>query len=324
LKRIVLPLLTIILATLACGKSTPTPAAVDRYSLLPEIKYTPEMDSWPPIIIDGWAPPVPLPYPVNTSGGEDSPFIMPDGQILYFFFTPDVSIPPERQLLDGVTGIWVVHRDGETWTEPERVRLSDPGELSLDGCEFVLGNRMYFCSTREGYTGVQWFSAEFQNGIWQAWRYAADELKQNEFEVGELHITADGQELFFHSSRPGGYGGLDIWVSQKNAGSWGEPVNLGPNVNTSTDEGWPFVSVDGQELWFNGQSTRGHPGPAIFRSLRQTDGSWGVAAEIVSQFAGEPTLCDDGKTLYFVHHYYSKDLNQMQEADIYVTHQLEP
>ncbi len=183
---------------------------------------------------------------------------------------------------------------------------------------------MYFCSAREGYNGIQWFSAEFQNGLWQAWRYAGNELKQNEFEVGELHITADGQELYFHSSRPGGYGGLDIWVSQKIAGGWGEPVDLGPNVNTSADEGWPFVSVDGQELWFNGQSTRGHPGPAIFRSLRQTDGSWGVAAEIVSQFAGEPSLSGDGKTLYFVHHYYSKDLNQMLEADIYVTHQLEP
>jgi len=43
---------------------------------------------------------------VNTPGGEDSPFITPDGATLYFFLTPDVSIPVERQLFDGVTGIW--------------------------------------------------------------------------------------------------------------------------------------------------------------------------------------------------------------------------
>ena len=41
--------------------------------------------------------------PVNTSGREDSPFLLPDGQTLYFFFTPDVSIPAEKQLFDGVT-----------------------------------------------------------------------------------------------------------------------------------------------------------------------------------------------------------------------------
>ena len=77
--------------------------------------------------------------------------------------------------------------------------------------------------------------------------------------------------------------------------------------------------MDGLELWFNGQSTKGRPGPAIFRSLRQPDGTWGAAEEIVSTFAGEPTLSGDGKTLYFVHHYYSEDLGTMLEADIYVS-----
>jgi hypothetical protein len=324
MNRISFSILVFILAILACEPSTPTPAPVDRYSLLPKTKYTPESDFWPPTIIDGWSQPVPIPYPVNTSGGEDSPFILPDNKTLYFFFTPDVSVPAEKQLLDGLTGIWLTHRTGETWSEPERVRLSDPGKLALDGCEFVTGDQMYFCTVREGYTGIQWFSAVFQNGSWQNWRYAGDELKQSEYEVGELHISADGQELYFHSSHPGGYGGMDIWVSLKTPEGWGEPVNLGSSVNTSADEGWPFVSMDGQELWFNGQSSRGRPGPAIFRSLRQPDSSWGAAEEIVSTFAGEPTLSGDGKTLYFVHHYYSKNISTMLDADIYVSHRIEP
>lgn len=319
MKKLLLPFACLTLVILACGTSTPTPAPVDRYPLLPKAKYTPETDFWPPIIIDGWSQPVPLPYPVNTSGGEDSPFVLPDGQTLYFFFTPDVNIPAEKQLLDGVTGIWVAHRSGETWSEPERVRLSNPGELALDGCEFVSGDLMFFCTAREGYTEAQWFRADFKNNIWQDWRFAGDELKQSEYEVGELHISADGQELYFHSSRPGGYGGLDIWLSHKTTAGWGIPVNLGPGINTAADEGWPFVSADRQELWFNGQSTKGRPGPAIFRSLRQPDGFWGTAEEIVSTFAGEPTLSADGKTLYFVHHYYSEDMSTMLEADIYVS-----
>ena len=324
MKRFLFPVGLLILAILACGKPTPTPVSVDRYFQLPQIKYTPEMDFWPPSTMEGWSPPEPLPYPVNTSGGEDSPFITPDDQTLYFFFTPDVSIPAEKQLLDGVTGIWVTQRDGKFWSEPQRVRLSDPGELSLDGCEFISGNLMYFCTARAGYDGVQWFNAIFETGKWQEWRYAGDELKQSEYELGELHITADGLWLYFHSSRPGGYGGLDIWRSQKNASGWGEPVNLGAAVNTTADEGWPFVSADGQELWFNGQSTTGQPGPAIFRARRQPDGSWGEVVEVVSSFAGEPSLSADGKTLYFIHHYYSQDLNVMLEADIYSSNRSGP
>lgn len=167
MKRILLIASALLLAVIACEQTSPThtstPTPVDRYTLMPAVKVAPAEDFWPPSIAAGWSQPVPLPHPVSTAGGEDSPFITPDNQTLYFWFTPDVSIPAERQLLDGVTGIWVTRRIGETWSEPERVRLSDPGKLALDGCEFVLGNRMYFCTAREGYTGIQWFRAEFQD-----------------------------------------------------------------------------------------------------------------------------------------------------------------
>ncbi|MEW6094156.1 MAG: hypothetical protein AB1531_09350 [Chloroflexota bacterium] len=322
MKKLILVLGVLFLGVLACGQATPTPEPVDRYSLVPDIKYGPESDFWPPTAIDGWTQPVPLPFPVNTTGGEDGPFILPDGQTLYFFFTPDVSIPAEQQLFDGVTGIWVTHRSGETWSEPERVWLSDPGELALDGCEFVSGDLMYFCTARAGYTGLQWFRADFRDGFWQDWRYAGDELKQSEYEVGELHISSDGQELYFHSPRPGGYGSLDIWVSQMTEDGWGFPFNLGSSINTIYDDGWPYISPDGQELWFLSQSTKGRPGPALFRSLRQPDGSWGQSEEIITTFAGEPTLSEDGMTLYFTHHYFSEDLSTMLEADIYVSYRI--
>jgi hypothetical protein len=57
-----------------------------------------------------------------------------------------------------------------------------------------------------------------------------------------------------------------------------------------------------------------------FVSFRQPDGGWGECREIVSSFAGEPALTGDGRTLYFVHHFYSADMSRMLEADIYVAH----
>lgn len=125
--------------------------------------------------------------------------------------------------------------------------------------------------------------------------------------------------MVFASKRAGGLGGFDLWISTKTNNSWSEPTNLGAPVNTAGDENRPYLSPDGQTLWFDSMSSRkGLPGPAIFRSFRQPDGTWNEPEEMISQFAGEPSLSADGRTLYFVHHYFSADLKEMIEADIYV------
>ncbi|MFQ5380903.1 MAG: hypothetical protein ACE5EF_04675 [Dehalococcoidia bacterium] len=135
---------------------TPAPDTVvpRSASITPDrAKVRPADDPLPPVLhSDEWEPPVPLPYPVNSAGAEDSPFVTPDGGELYFFFTPDPSVPAERQVIDGVTGIYHSVLEDGTWSEPERVWLVDEGDLSLDGCEFVQGDVMWFCSVRAGST----------------------------------------------------------------------------------------------------------------------------------------------------------------------------
>ena len=283
---------------------------VSRTDAIPAgaVKFTPAMDEHPPVLhSDEYEEPVPLSGGVNTAGAEDSPFI-PDGSgELYFFFTPDVSVPVEKQLLDGATGIYLSKRAGDVWGPAERVVLQDAGKLSLDGCEFVQGNTMWFCSAREGYTGLHWVTAERRDGTWQDWRIA--DFKES-YEVGELHISADGSELYFHSGRAGGKGQNDIWVSRKINGEWQEPENIGV-INTAENEMMPYLTPDGSELWFN----RFYQGsPAIFRSTR-AGGQWQEPELIISSFAGEPTLDADGN-VYFVHHFYED--GKMIEADIYV------
>jgi len=267
---------------------------------------SPDTDEHSPVMYaSDYEEPMPLPGLVNTAGAEDSPFITPDGKALYFFFTPDVNVPVEQQLLDGVTGIYVSKKVGDTWGEEERVRLQEPGKLSLDGCEFILGNVMWFCSTREDYSGIHWFTAEYEAGRWQDWVIADF---SPEYQVGELHISPDGTELYFGSERPGGKGGLDIWMSQMVGGAWQEPVNIAI-VNTADGEGWPALNPAGDELWF----TRNY---GVWRSKR-VNGQWQAAELVVSPLAGEPTLDEEGN-LYFVHHFFSGD--RMIEADLYVAY----
>ncbi len=80
---------------------------------------------------------------------------------------------------------------------------------------------------------------------------------------GSPSITADGRELYFHSTRPGGQGGLDLWVSTRasTGQGWGRAVNLGSVVNAATNEVAPTISADGLELVF---SDYGTPRPGGF------------------------------------------------------------
>lgn len=121
---------------------------VDRESTIPSdaIKITPETDANPVKSLTAeYSDPVPVLYPISTAGAEDSPFIMPDGNTIYFFFTPYVRIPAEKHVIDSVTGIYVSHKQGDSWTKPERVVLQDNGKLSLDGCFFAKDNYALFC-----------------------------------------------------------------------------------------------------------------------------------------------------------------------------------
>ncbi|MFA5888556.1 MAG: hypothetical protein WC852_07650, partial [Candidatus Nanoarchaeia archaeon] len=201
-------------------KAPEAPILIIRENSLPNdtIKITPEADVSPPVLhSDEFKKPVPV-AAISSKGAEDSPFIPEDRDELYFFFAADVRQEAYIQIRDIANGIYVSKYQNNEWQKPERVLLQDPKKLALDGCEFVHGNEMLFCSAREGYTGVHWFSAEYKEGKWQDWKNADF---NTEYEVGELHIH--GNELYYHSAKAGGKGGTDIWMLTKVNNEWQNP-----------------------------------------------------------------------------------------------------
>ncbi|HEY3221563.1 MAG TPA: hypothetical protein VGJ80_12595 [Gemmatimonadales bacterium] len=93
-------------------------------------------------------------------------------------------------------------------------------------------------------------------------------------------LSNDELSLYFGSDRPGGIGGFDIWVSHRACKdcAWETPVNVGPGVNTSSDETGPGLSIDGHLLFF--RSTRpGGPGLGDVYLAKRTnpkdDFGWG-------------------------------------------------
>jgi outer membrane protein OmpA-like peptidoglycan-associated protein len=65
---------------------------------------------------------------------------------------------------------------------------------------------------------------------------------------------------------PGGIGGNDIYVSFMKNGQWGEPINLGPDINTSGDEMFPYISDD-STLYFASDGWGGFGGLDLFRAI---------------------------------------------------------
>jgi outer membrane protein OmpA-like peptidoglycan-associated protein len=87
-------------------------------------------------------------------------------------------------------------------------------------------------------------------------------------------ISADGRTLYFVSNKKGGYGGYDIWKSNLTDKGWGEPENLGPNINTAYNEQSPFIHPDDSTLYFGSNGWPGLGNKDLFVSRLGKDGKW--------------------------------------------------
>src|SRR5690348_2530399 len=98
-------------------------------------------------------------------------------------------------------------------------------------------------------------------------------------------ISKDGLSLYITSARPGGVGGLDIWVSHRASvdDPWGPPQNLGPTVNSSDNDVAPTFSPDGHQLYFHSFRPGGCGGADIYVSRRHDRGDdfgWGPPEDL--------------------------------------------
>jgi tetratricopeptide (TPR) repeat protein len=93
-------------------------------------------------------------------------------------------------------------------------------------------------------------------------------------------LSESGDQLIFASDRPGGFGGLDLYISKKVDGDWGPPVNIGPEINTQFNEDRPFLVNNGKTLFFSSQGHENMGGYDIFRSDLQSNGLWSVPSNL--------------------------------------------
>lgn len=124
------------------------------------------------------------------------------------------------------------------------------------------------------------FFAEFKNDQW----LSAGEFPFNSTAFNTAHpgLNSDASRLYFASDMPGGYGGYDIYYSDKTGEIWGHPVNSGPVINTSGNEVFPFV-FNNNRLYFASDGHGGQGKVDIFYSDSQHD-LWNSAVNLPSPF----------------------------------------
>ena len=121
---------------------------------------------------------------------------------------------------------------------------------------------------------------------------------------GEPSISADGLELYFNSSRSGGSGRWDLWVTTRatTEDDWGNPQNLGPTVNSSSYDLASCISADGLSLYF-ASDRPGGSGYDVWVTTRPTkDSDWeepvNLGPTINSTFMDAGYISPDGLELY--------------------------
>ncbi len=105
----------------------------------------------------------------------------------------------------------------------------------------------------------------------------------DDYSVQSPTLSPDNQQIVFMSDMPGGFGGWDLYISDRYSGAWSTPVNLGPAINTPKNERFPFWH-EKNVLFF---SSDGHPGQGgldMFAALLQEDGVFSAPVNLGPKF----------------------------------------
>jgi peptidoglycan-associated lipoprotein len=114
------------------------------------------------------------------------------------------------------------------------------------------------------------YSIKNENGDWSA----PAPLPFNDAHYTFVHptLSADGKTMYFSSDMQGGFGGMDLYMTQLEATNWSKPVNLGPSINTSGDDVFPFLK-SADSLYFSSDAHAGLGGKDILYSVKR-GGNW--------------------------------------------------
>jgi tetratricopeptide (TPR) repeat protein len=211
---------------------------------------------------------------INTKYNETHPSYDPMMEILYYSCDKRGSmggqIAPDTYQPD----IYYSKKKGNRWYRPRRLshRISS---ATIDNVCSISGSHAYMVFERDKKKNSElWVVKKTEKGKWKGPGILSQNINTNDNETSG-YISIDNKSLIFVSDRPGGYGGKDIYMSERlPSGDWGRPFNLGSTVNSAYDEDYPFFLPDGVTLFFSSNGPNSMGGYDVFSSTLSEDGFW--------------------------------------------------
>ncbi|RKX17471.1 MAG: hypothetical protein DRP35_10875 [Candidatus Zixiibacteriota bacterium] len=192
-----------------------------------------------------------LPYPINTGNSEKIAFISADNNVL--FFTRILHKYSGDLLIDSVRQIMMSVKEKDQWGTPQ------PISIQYDKKKYVSPPQLVGISFDARYLFFK-MNITPENGDLFVGELHGTECSLLEplpeginslFDEGAISFTPDGDVCYFSSNRPGGYGEMDLYMSVKtDSRKWDNPKNLGPMINSSENENFPFIHPNGKRLYF--------------------------------------------------------------------------
>ena len=212
---------------------------------------------------------------INSEYSDHSPVITCDGNTLYF-----TSKRPNAMNSYDDEKIYVAHKkDNGEWSSPDLL----PSPINTKGKnESVVavsndGKQLYFFRSGSSLQGNLYVVEQNDKGGWGKPKQLSSDIN-TKYRESHVTISPDGNSMYFSSDRPGGFGGLDIYVKKKLPnGKWSDPQLLPEEVNTASDEEYPFVHPNGSILYFNSKGHENVGGYDVFYSKINDDGTYSKA-----------------------------------------------
>ena len=202
---------------------------------------------------------------INTDAWEYLPSLTADANTLIFTRRTNQE------------DFYISYKEDDNWTYAEPITaLNTPKN---EGAQSVSadGKTILFtvCQRSGDFGACDLYISEVQNGYWKKPKNLGSTVN-TKYSDKQPSISANGNQIIFCSDRPGGKGGLDLWITKKSHNGWAKPQNLGEPINTVGDESSPFLHADGVSLYF---SSNGHANLGkvdIFKSERADNGLWSI------------------------------------------------
>jgi len=211
-----------------------------------------------------WLEPENLGSVINSSSNDWYPVVAQDGSFMIFVSDQSGGF--------GQSDIWISYRIDEEWQIPQNMG-ANVNTIFVESAPYLAegDSALYFASFAPGgYGQMDIYRALLIDGVPGIKQNMGPVINGSALDCCPL-LSSDGNTFFMCSTRAGGMGSMDVWMSEKTGETWSTPVNMGINLNSNSTDCPRWISADGNTLIICSTRSGGLGGADMYYSVKEED-----------------------------------------------------